>query len=40
MKDPRFDKLAELVLDCDLRAESEVYADGELVYRDGHFLDG
>jgi aminopeptidase len=25
---------------CDLRAESEVYADGELVYRDGRFLDG
>jgi aminopeptidase len=24
----------------DLRAESEVYADGELVYRDGRFLDG
>jgi aminopeptidase len=25
---------------CDLREESEVYADGELVYRDGRFLDG
>ena len=25
---------------CDLRPGSEVYADGELVYRDGHFLDG
>lgn len=25
---------------CDLRAASEVYADGELVYRDGAFLDG
>jgi aminopeptidase len=25
---------------CDLRAGSEVYADGELVYRDGAFLDG
>jgi aminopeptidase len=25
---------------CDLREKSEVYADGELVYRDGHFLDG
>ncbi|TML46055.1 MAG: aminopeptidase [Actinobacteria bacterium] len=25
---------------CDLRSGSEVYADGELVYRDGHFLDG
>jgi aminopeptidase len=25
---------------CDLRAGSEVYADGELVYRDGRFLDG
>jgi aminopeptidase len=25
---------------CDLRAGSEVYADGELVYRDGSFLDG
>jgi aminopeptidase len=24
---------------CDLRSGSEVYADGELVYRDGHFLD-
>jgi aminopeptidase len=24
---------------CDLRAGSEVYADGELVYRDGSFLD-
>jgi aminopeptidase len=24
---------------CDLRGESEVYADGELVYRDGRFLD-
>jgi aminopeptidase len=24
---------------CDLRAGSEVYADGELVYRDGRFLD-
>ena len=24
---------------CDLRTESEVYADGELVYRDGRFLD-
>jgi aminopeptidase len=24
---------------CDLRAGSEVYADGELVYRDGKFLD-
>jgi len=23
---------------CDLRGGSEVYADGELVYRDGHFL--
>jgi aminopeptidase len=23
---------------CDLRAGSEVYADGELVYRDGRFL--
>ncbi len=25
---------------CDLRQESEVYADGELVYRNGAFLDG
>ncbi len=25
---------------CDLRPASEVYADGELVYRDGRFLDG
>jgi aminopeptidase len=25
---------------CDLRAGSEVYADGEIVYRDGRFLDG
>jgi aminopeptidase len=25
---------------CDLRADSEVYADGELVYRDGRFLEG
>jgi aminopeptidase len=25
---------------CDLRTQSEVYADGELVYRDGRFLDG
>ncbi|HEX2045045.1 MAG TPA: aminopeptidase [Gaiellaceae bacterium] len=25
---------------CDLRAGSEVYADGELAYRDGRFLDG
>jgi aminopeptidase len=25
---------------CDLRQDSEVYADGELVYRDGRFLDG
>src|SRR5947209_11354466 len=25
---------------CDLRTGSEVYADGELVYRDGAFLDG
>jgi aminopeptidase len=25
---------------CDLRAGSEVYADGELVCRDGRFLDG
>jgi aminopeptidase len=25
---------------CDLRNASEVYADGELVYRDGTFLDG
>jgi aminopeptidase len=25
---------------CDLREGSEVYADGELVYRDGRFLDG
>lgn len=25
---------------CDLRGGSEVYADGELVYRDGSFLDG
>jgi aminopeptidase len=25
---------------CDLRTDSEVYADGELVYRDGRFLDG
>lgn len=25
---------------CDLRSGSEVYADGELVYRDGAFLDG
>jgi aminopeptidase len=24
---------------CDLRSDSEVYADGELVYRDGRFLD-
>ncbi|TML41003.1 MAG: aminopeptidase, partial [Actinobacteria bacterium] len=23
---------------CDLRAEGEVYADGELVWRNGHFL--
>ena len=25
---------------CDLRERSEVYSDGELVYRDGRFLDG
>src|SRR5213076_2400647 len=25
---------------CDLRTGSEVYADGELVYRDGAFLNG
>jgi aminopeptidase len=25
---------------CDLRAGSEVYADGELVYRDGRFVEG
>jgi aminopeptidase len=25
---------------CDLRSGSEVYVDGELVYRDGHFLNG
>jgi aminopeptidase len=25
---------------CDLRRRSEVFADGELVYRDGRFLDG
>jgi aminopeptidase len=25
---------------CDLRKGGEVYADGELVYRDGRFLDG
>jgi aminopeptidase len=25
---------------CDLRSGSEVYADGDLVYRDGRFLDG
>lgn len=25
---------------CDLRQGSEVYADGEVVYRDGSFLDG
>ena len=25
---------------CDLRSGSEVYADGELVYRDGRFLEG
>jgi aminopeptidase len=25
---------------CDLRSQSEVYADGELVYRDGRFLPG
>jgi aminopeptidase len=25
---------------CDLRTDSEVYADDELVYRDGRFLDG
>ena len=25
---------------CDLRGGSEVYADGEVVYRDGRFLDG
>jgi aminopeptidase len=25
---------------CDLRRGGEVYADGEVVYRDGHFLDG
>jgi aminopeptidase len=25
---------------CDLRGQSEVYADGELVYRDGRFLEG
>ena len=25
---------------CDLRRSGEVYADGELVYRDGRFLDG
>jgi aminopeptidase len=24
---------------CDLRARSEVYADGELVYRNGRFLE-
>jgi hypothetical protein len=23
---------------CDLRAEGEVYADGELVWKAGHFL--
>jgi aminopeptidase len=27
-----------LDLICDLRREGEVYADGELVWRDGHFL--
>ena len=25
---------------CDLRDQSEIYADGELVYRDGRFLEG
>jgi hypothetical protein len=25
---------------CDLGRRSEVFADGELVYRDGRFLDG
>jgi aminopeptidase len=25
---------------CDLRSGSEVFADGEVVYRDGHFLNG
>ena len=25
---------------CDLRTGSEVYADGELVYRDGRFVNG
>ena len=25
---------------CDLRFGSEIYADGELVYRDGRFLNG
>jgi aminopeptidase len=25
---------------CDLRDGGEVYADGELVYRDGRFVDG
>ena len=25
---------------CDLREGGEVYADGELVYRDGAFLNG
>ena len=25
---------------CDLRTGSEVYADGELVYRDGQFVNG
>jgi aminopeptidase len=25
---------------CDLRGESEIYADGELVYREGRFLEG
>jgi aminopeptidase len=25
---------------CDLRSGSEIYADGELIYRDGRFLDG
>ena len=25
---------------CDLRQGSEVFADGEVVYRDGRFVDG